>query len=143
MLSSDNVIYFRSSVLVISAFHINSGSSYLRKIDTDRVKTSALSRQYSKFVFSSEPKTTKLFQQTKCMTNAIFGWNATLHSRVGRLFGCSASLFYYVVSRSSQRWRQSCTQSILNTEASRFLVLFLIRIFRLRFYQDRQSTSRL
>ena len=26
------------------------------------------------------------------MTNAISGWNATLHSRVGRLFSCSAFL---------------------------------------------------
>ena len=51
-------------------------------------------------------------QQTKCTFDAISGWNATLHSRVGRLFSCSAFLLYYVVSRSSQRWRQTCTQSI-------------------------------
>ena len=53
------------------------------------------------------------YLQTKCMTHAISGWNARLHSRVGRLCSCSASLLYYVVWRSSQRWRQSCTQSIL------------------------------
>ena len=28
---------------------------------------------------------------------------------VGRLFSCSAFLLYYIVSRSSQRWRQTCT----------------------------------
>ena len=46
------------------------------------------------------------------MTNAISGWNNTLHNRIGMLFCCSAFLFYYVVQGSSQRWRQSCTQSI-------------------------------
>ena len=52
--------------------------------------------------------------QTKCMFGAISSWNATLHSRVGRFFSCSTFLLYYEVSRSSQRWRQMCTQSILN-----------------------------
>ena len=46
------------------------------------------------------------------MTNTISGWNPTVHNRVGMLFCCSAFLLYYVVQGSSQRWRQSCTQSI-------------------------------
>ena len=53
--------------------------------------------------------------QTKCTFGAISGWNPTLHSRVGRLFSCLAFLLYYVVLRSSQRWRQTCTQSIASS----------------------------
>ena len=33
------------------------------------------------------------------MTNAISGWNATLHSRIGMLNSWTTFLLYYVVSR--------------------------------------------
>ena len=73
--------------------------------------------------------------KAKCTFGAISGWNATLHSRVGRLFSCSAFLLYYVVSRSSQRWRQTCTQSIevsknenhLKLQSRNYLVLHMLQ----------------
>ena len=74
--------------MVIPAFSHNEGSSYQRKIGTDKVKTSALLRTYSKFAFPSESKPLDLFQcqfkQISLITDDLppnlqyFGTHATL-----------------------------------------------------------------
>ena len=97
----------KKSIIRVDEIWLHSNSEKVMKWWKHKTKC------HFKDFFRIENSTNPADLQTKCAFGAVSGWNATLHSRVGRLFSCSVFLLYYVVLRSSKRWRQTCTQSIV------------------------------